>query len=229
MDYSVSVILLAGGKGSRMNSHIPKQFLELQRKPIILHSFEFFLSLPNIKEIIVVCEPSYQSLFEKPNTISLKFALPGYRRQDSVFNGLQQACIHSTLICIHDGARPFLNELHVKTAFEEALAHGASTLAVPLKFTVKENDTNGFIKKTLDRSKLFEIQTPQIIRQDLLASGFAFANEHNLEVTDDVSLIELLKKPVKLVTGSYQNIKITTKEDLSHAESIIQQNELILL
>lgn len=222
MDDFVSVILLSGGKGSRMNTPMPKQYLELQGKPIILYSFDFFKDLPNIKEIIVVCEPSYQYLFKAPKNIHLKFALPGPRRQDSVFNGLQLASINSDLICIHDGARPFLNEADVNKAIKEALTHGASTLGVPLKFTVKEVDANGFIKQTLDRSKLFEIQTPQIIRKDLLKKSFAYANDNKLEVTDDVSLVELLNEQVVVVLGSYQNIKITTKEDLAYAKNIVK-------
>jgi len=218
----LSVILLAGGIGSRMNSPIPKQFLMLQGKRIVNYSYDFFKNLGNIHEIIVVCDPSFRSYFEENEHVKLKFALPGTRRQDSVFNGLSQVSENSDFVMIHDGARPFLNKKIVEMGINEAILHGAATLATPLKFTVKQAGPNGLIKKTLDRSTLFEIQTPQIIKTEKLKQGFKVSHETNIEVTDDVSLIELLGLPVKLVMSSYQNIKITTRDDLSLAEKILE-------
>ena len=218
---AISVILLAGGKGSRMNSSIPKQYLKLREKPIVSYSYELLLTLPNLKEMIVVCENEYQSFFENPSNIPLKFALPGKRRQDSVFNGLQKVSRDTHLVCIHDSARPFLNKTFVLEAIHQASIHGASSLAVPLKYTVKEVDEDGLVLKTLDRTKLFEIQTPQIIEYELLKRSFLNNQETNIDVTDDTSLVEHLDKPVKLVLSSYQNIKITTAEDLKLAENIL--------
>lgn len=218
---TLSVILLAGGRGTRMNSSIPKQYLNLKDKPIVSYSYELLLTLPHLKEIIVVCENEYQSFFEAPTQIPLRFALPGKRRQDSVYNGLQKVSDDTDLVCIHDGARPFLNKTFVLEAIHQASIHGASSLAVPLKYTVKEVNPEGFVLKTLDRSTLFEIQTPQIIDYDLLRRAFLHNIENNIEVTDDTSLVEHLDKPVKLVLSSYQNIKITTKEDLEIAEKIL--------
>lgn len=218
---SVSVILLAGGKGTRMRSAIPKQFLPLRGKRIVNYSFDLLKTLPHVKEIIVVCDPLYYPYFETIDGVKLCFASPGLRRQDSVYNGFKEVSENAELVLIHDGARPFLNKNFVLEAISQAAIHGAATLATPLKFTVKEASVDGFIKKTLNRSSLFEIQTPQIIKRELLARGFALANQTNLEVTDDVSLVECLQLPVKLVMSSYQNIKITTQEDLAHAEMIL--------
>ncbi len=219
---AVSVILLAGGKGSRMNSTIPKQYLKLKDKPIVNYSYERLLTLPNLKEMIVVCEDQYHSFFEVPTHIPLKFALPGKRRQDSVYNGLHKVSSDTNLVCIHDGARPFLNKTFVLEAIHQASIHGASSLAVPLKNTVKEVNADGFVLQTLDRTKLFEIQTPQVIEYELLKRAFLYNhNNNNIDVTDDTSLVEHLNEPVKLVLSSYQNIKITTAEDLNLAEKIL--------
>lgn len=218
---AISVILLAGGKGSRMKSSIPKQYLMLREKPIVSYCYELLLTLPNLKEMIVVCENEYQFFFDNPTHIPLKFALPGKRRQDSVYNGLQKVSYDTDLVCIHDGARPFLDKTFVLEAIHQASLHGASTLAVPLKNTIKEVDADGFVIKTLDRTKLFEIQTPQIIEYKLLKRAFLHNHENNIDVTDDTSLVEHLEKPVKLVLSSYQNIKITTPDDLKLAEKIL--------
>lgn len=212
-----TVLLLAGGKGTRMNLPTPKQFLKLKDKPIALHSYELFLSMPEIQEIVVVCEPEYRHYFHV-ETISktVSFALPGDRRQDSVYNGFTAIQRPSDFVCIHDAARPFITPMLVQNVLSAAIEHGAAAAGMPIKFTLKEHDGHEFVKSTPDRSKYWEIQTPQVIRTKLFAEGYEqMGNEQT--VTDDVSLIELLKLPVKLVQGSYQNIKITTPEDLAFA------------
>lgn len=221
----VSVILLAGGKGSRMNLEIPKQFLPLGNQLMVHYSFHFFTKLSCVKEIVVVSEPKYQTFFQQTKDVEIRFALPGITRQLSVFNGLQEVSSDAKLVCTHDGARPFLDEMSFYELVKEARANEAATLAVPLKFTVKEKDRSNFVTKTHDRAPLVEIQTPQIIHYDLLKKGFKYAQEKQIEVTDDVSLVELLQKPVKLVMGSYQNIKITTVEDLELAEMIVKRGQ----
>lgn len=214
-----SVILLAGGHGTRMQSAVPKQFLEINQKPIVCYSYDLFMQIPEIDEVIVVCTPEFRSLFcchSKP----VIFALPGERRQDSVFNGLQ-ASSHE-LLCIHDAARPFIDRELVSRVLEAGEQFGAATVGIPVKFTVKEIDSLQFVKNTPDRSHIWEIQTPQVLHRDILIKGFQYANQNKLTVTDDVSLAELIQKQVKLVEGSHTNLKITVPGDLAFAQHFIK-------
>lgn len=222
MTYQVSVILLAGGTGQRMQAPIPKQFLPIQNKTIAAYSLDVFLKTPEVSEIIIVCDPQFRHHLEKSNANkAIKFALPGLRRQDSVFNGLSIASKSSDIICIHDSARPFITQNMVSNVISTAYSVGASAAAVPVKFTIKEINDKQFVKNTPDRSTLWEIQTPQAIKADILQKGFIKANEINLTVTDDVSLVELLGLHVKLVEGAYTNLKITTPDDLIIAEQLV--------
>lgn len=224
---AISAILVAGGTGTRMQASMPKQYLPLQGKPIALYSFELLCSFPEVKEIIVVCDPAYHEIFKNsfenlPRPPKrLTFALPGARRQDSVYNGLQVADSSFPFVTIHDSARPFLKHETVKAAFKAANEYGASVVGVSLKYTIKECDEESMVLKTPDRTRFYEIQTPQTMRKTWLEEGFKIALMQNLTVTDDTSLVELLGYPVKMVEGSYTNIKITTPEDLLLAEKLI--------
>ncbi len=221
---TMTAIFLAGGTGLRMNQKIPKQYLLIDGQPLFHYSLKTLLQVSAIEEIIIVCDPYYRNYFTNYQDYKLiKFALPGLRRQDSVYNGLQLANPLHSLICIHDAARPFIIKEQVLRVSEAAANYGAATLAMPLKFTIKEATANQFVKQTLARASLWEIQTPQILTQDILLAGFKIAHEKNITVTDDVSLAELIPSPVKLVEGSYENIKITSTEDLLLAKELIKK------
>ncbi|MBS0627971.1 MAG: 2-C-methyl-D-erythritol 4-phosphate cytidylyltransferase [Verrucomicrobia bacterium] len=207
-----------------MGKPIPKQYLLLKEKPIILHTLEAFLTFQDWGEIVIVCEPIYQSLFSSYNDIPLRFAPPGKTRQDSLFSGFDALLTSPEWICIHDGARPLLKEKDLRAVIDAGKIHGAATLATPVKTTIKEVDNDLVVKKTLLREKLWSIQTPQILRKDLLQKGRNYVTEKNITVTDDVSLAELLDHPVKLVEGSDSNIKITTQEDLSLANLLLKRS-----
>lgn len=216
-----SVILLAGGTGTRMRSAIPKQFLRLAEKMVVHHSLELFLSLDEVKEIALVCHPDYRSYFDTYADERIVFAEPGRLRQDSVWNGFQTLMHKEGLVCVHDAARPLIERDLIQNVLQAAQAHGAATAGMPLKFTLKQATQDGFVDRTLDRSLLWEIQTPQVIRYDLLEQGFAKAFQEHCEVTDDVSLVEHLGLPVKLVEGNERNFKITTSHDLILAEQYL--------
>lgn len=214
---NIGLVLLAGGQGVRMQTPLPKQFLPLGDKPLARHSLDVFLQCPFIVETVVVCAPEYRSLF---NGYSVSFADPGQRRQDSLYNGLQ--CLSSQVewVCVHDAARPFLTFEMLERLIQARQEVQAATLAVPIKSTVKEGDGKACVVRTLDRSRIWEIQTPQLVAKPILEAGFAHAIAHNLTVTDDVTLAELVGCPVKLVLGGYQNIKLTTPEDLLFAQCL---------
>jgi len=223
---SVSVILLAGGKGKRMGANIPKQYLPLLGQPIALYSFHIFSLMSEVKEIVVVCDPSYRDIFEEARnsvTVYLKFASPGKERQDSVFNGLQEVDQTTELVCVHDSARPLVLSGNVKMVLKDAWVHGAAVLGVPVKATIKEASNDSFVTRTLNRQTLWEMQTPQVIKPSLLRKGFEVVHREGLEVTDDVSIVEHLKHPVYITEGSYSNIKVTTPDDILLAERILNQ------
>ncbi len=212
----ITAILLAGGLGKRMESSIPKQFLPLAGKPVILYSFELLLLFPQIQEIIIVCDHAYRHLFDHP---LVKFAEPGAERQESVWNGASLASSSSDRLLIHDGARPCLEYELLAHLLATAQNYLAIASAVPVKSTIKQTNSEGLVEKTLNRACLWEIQTPQIIEPSLYKQGALLAKSQNLVLTDDVTLVELLGHPVKLVAGSYKNIKITTPEDLALAHT----------
>lgn len=217
---NLSAILLCGGTGERMGASSPKQYLPLAGKPIALHSLELFLENPNISEVIVVCENAYEMIF-KAYSNDIRFAKPGIKRQDSVYNGLQKVHFQNNFVLIHDSARPLLLQEDLQAIIDHTDMYDAIALATPVKETIKESHQNQMVFKTLNRKNLFNIQTPQLLKKTILEKGFAYAKKNHITVFDDVSLAELISHPVKLVIGSYENIKITTPEDLSIAENIL--------
>ncbi|WZY78633.1 2-C-methyl-D-erythritol 4-phosphate cytidylyltransferase, chloroplastic-like [Brassica napus] len=224
---SVSVILLAGGQGKRMKMTIPKQYIPLLGQPIALYSFFTFSHMPEVKEIVVVCDPFFRDIFEEYEDsidVDLKFALPGKERQDSVHSGLQEIDVNAELVCIHDSARPLVDTEDVEKVLKDGWAVGAAVLGVPAKATIKEVNSDSLVVKTLDRKTLWEMQTPQVIKPELLKRGFELVKREGLEVTDDVSIVEYLKHPVYVTQGSYTNIKVTTPDDLLLAERILSMD-----
>jgi len=219
----ISAILLSGGSGTRMGSSIPKQYLPIRGKPLILHTLDALLSFQDWGEIAVVCEESYTPLFAPYGKYPLRFALPGKERQDSVFAGAEVLSPLTKFVSIHDGARPLLKPKDLINVIEAGKLHGAATLGIPVKATIKEVDGNLFVEKTLAKSKLFEIQTPQVISYHLLQKGRAFVEKEKKLVTDDVSLAEILGVRVKIVPGSDDNIKVTTPLDLALVELLLRK------
>ncbi|PSC72393.1 2-C-methyl-D-erythritol 4-phosphate chloroplastic [Micractinium conductrix] len=221
-------MLLAGGVGKRMGASIPKQYLELRGQPIAIFSMQTFAGMPEVGEIVVVCEPEWRDVFEAcyarlPRKLPLKFAKPGAERQDSVLSGLQAIQSSAQLVAIHDSARPLVTAADTLLCLRDAWEVGAAVLGVPVKPTIKEVDGDGMVVKTLKRAALWEVQTPQVIRPALLREGFELVAREGLEVTDDVSIIEALGKPVRITSGSYTNIKVTTPDDMSVAERFLEE------
>ncbi|MBM3207250.1 MAG: 2-C-methyl-D-erythritol 4-phosphate cytidylyltransferase [Chlamydiae bacterium] len=222
MSHFISALLLAGGTGSRFGSAVPKQFLPLGNKLIAHHSLELFLKCPLIKEIVIVCDSNNTHYFSEYTDEKIRFAPPGITRQGSVQQGLLRVSPEAQYICIHDSARPLVSQKEILNLIEEGIEHKAAALGVPAKNTIKEVDHSGYAIATLDRSKLWEMQTPQILSSKLLWKGLDLANQNNITATDDIALAELLGLKPKIVLSSYRNIKITTKEDIWIAKALME-------
>jgi len=205
---TVSLILLAGGLGIRMSSDVPKTFLPLKGKPLVLHSFELFSKMSEIHQIVVVCPEDFRHLFPKATT----FATPGKTRQDSVQSGFQKT--KGEILLIHDGARPFVSKKDVLKLLCEGASTGAATLGSPVKNTIKQVKSS-LVEKTLDRSALYDIYTPQLLSREVYEKGY-HKNQH-APLTDDVALAESIGHPVKIVEGCHNNFKITYPIDLKLA------------
>ena len=138
-------------------------------------------------------------------------------------SGLEACPGDAALVCIHDAARPLVTPEEIFKVIGDAREHGAAVLGVPVKATVKESDDGEFVLRTVDRSRLWEVHTPQVIKPALLREGFDKVAKEGLEVTDDVSIIEQLGLPVKLTLGEYTNLKVTTPDDMVVATQILDQ------
>ncbi|WP_100934555.1 2-C-methyl-D-erythritol 4-phosphate cytidylyltransferase [Candidatus Chlamydia corallus] len=207
-----SLILLSGGQGRRFGSDIPKQYLPLHGLPLVLHSLKTLSSLPQIAEIIVVCAPSHQEIFKE---YQVSFALPGERRQDSVFSGLQQ--VSYSWVLIHDGARPFVYPDEIFDLVATAEKIGAAALASPIPYTIKQRNP----VRTLDRNNLAVIHTPQCIKTEILREGLSLAEKKRLTLVDDIEAAEILGKPPQLVFNKHPQIKISYPEDLTIAQALL--------
>mmetsp|Transcript_17416 Transcript_17416/g.36160 ORF Transcript_17416/g.36160 Transcript_17416/m.36160 type:complete len:238 (-) Transcript_17416:1005-1718(-) len=158
---NVAVVLLAGGVGKRMKADRPKQFLELGGKTVLRRSLELFLGMPDVvSEVVLVLEENARKEYSHPRVI---FASPGRERQDSVYNGLQQVSGQASLVAVHDSARPLVTREKIMDVLTDAAQFGAAVLGVPSKATIKESEDGKFVLRTIDRSRLWEIQTPQVI------------------------------------------------------------------
>lgn len=227
-----SAIVLAAGSGVRFNSSTPKPLVKINSKPIIVYSLETLSKNPYIKDIIVVVNPKNKKQitgiikqFAAPKAI--KIVLGGKRRQDSVRNGLKALGCNCNLVLIHDAARPFIKSGDLSAVIKAAKNKGAAILGVPVKATIKKAFIRAqaagllyraVVAKTLNRENLWEIQTPQVFRKDLILE--AYKKFGRSPATDDAMLVEKLGKKVILVCGCYTNIKITTPEDIIIAKAI---------
>jgi 2-C-methyl-D-erythritol 4-phosphate cytidylyltransferase len=219
------VIIVAGGSGTRMNNAIPKQFLELQGKPILMHTFEKFAAAISEINFVLVLPSSYleqwKSLCKKYNfTISYQLAEAGETRFHSVKNGLALVP-ENCIVGVHDAARPLVSKNTIVNAFETAHQKGNASPAISLNESIREVKSGS--NKAVDRSNYFIIQTPQCFQSSLLQK--AFLQEYNPLFTDDASVLEAMGEKINLIEGNRENIKITTPHDLIIAEAIMD-NEL---
>ena len=221
----ISAIVLAGGRGKRMNYHKSKQFIEIKGKPVLVYTLEKFIYNKNIDEVILVLPEDEVDYCKKEvlQRYSLKverIVIGGKERQDSVFNALE-AMEKADIVLIHDGARPFINEKIIEEGIKYANIYGAAAPGVTPKDTIKVKNEDNISVDTPDRNMLVAVQTPQCFKYDEIYQCHRKIKEENAIVTDDTSVVERYGHKVYLYEGDYTNIKITTPEDLILAERLI--------
>lgn len=226
-----SAVIVAAGMGKRMQSNINKQYIKLRDKEVVAHTIEVFDKNDNIDEIIVAVREDEEEFFvehvlNKYNfDKKIKIAHGGNERQDSVYNGLKKVSKECNIVLIHDGARPFVSDAIINNSIEEAIENKAVVVGVPVKDTIKVLDDKNIITNTPNRKYVWAVQTPQSFDYELLMKSYDNAFENNFFGTDDAMLVENMGYNVKMIMGSYENIKMTTKEDLNFAEQILKSRE----
>lgn len=221
-------IIVAAGKGERISGNIPKQFVQIKKKPILAYTVEKFEKCELVDEIVLVVPEDYMS-FCSYNVVDVyefkkikRILCGGKERQDSVYQGLSALSENTDMVVIHDGVRPFVSTQKIRESIELCEKEKAVILALPINETVKRVEDE-YVLTTLNREKLWIAQTPQVFEYKLILNAYRKAIEDGFIGTDDSSLVERLGFKVKILEGEYENIKITTAEDLALAEGMIEK------
>ncbi len=223
-----AAILVAAGKGTRMGPNVDKVFLELAGAPVVAHTWKRFDASPEIHEVVVVVRAGMESAFaEIASKCDLKkpfrFATGGKERQDSVWNGLATVSAGVELVAIQDAARPCTSAAVIAAAMIAARKTGAAVAAQSVTDTIKESADGRRVERTLDRSRLWAVQTPQVFRLEIIQRALAEVRRRGVAVTDDTAACELIGQPVELVVSAEPNPKVTRPEDLPYIEWLLQQ------
>lgn len=225
----VIVIVPAAGAGKRLGGSVKKQFLVLRDKPIIAHTLQRFEHCSDVDEMAVAVPEQQISEME---TIVSRYRLHkvsmvtvgGEKRQDSVYNTLRRLTINpSDIVMVHDGVRPFIESKRVSHLVRACKDYEAAVLAVQPKDTIRRSRGGEFFDQTLDRNALWLVQTPQAFRGTLLLKAFKKAKQEKFYGTDEAVLVERVGVRAKIVEGSYDNIKITTQEDIELGQLILER------
>lgn len=225
----ISVVIVAAGLGRRMKSNINKQYLLLKEKPIVAYTIDKFENNTYIDEIILVAKDDEKeycriNVVEKYNYKKVKAIVSGgSKRQDSVYNGLKLCNDKTKIVLIHDGVRPFVKNEEINKIIEETSKSNACVTGVKVKDTIKIVDDKNEIIDTPNRENLWAVHTPQGFSYKLILEAHKKSKTEGWVVTDDSMLVEKLGRKVKMIEGSYENIKITSPEDLYMAESILEE------
>ncbi len=226
-----SVIILAAGQGKRMNTDKNKQFMEVEGKPILAYTIEAFLKTNIIDEIIIVINSSEIELitekvlkkYFKKKYSEFKIIIGGEQRYNSVYNGLKSLDEKSEYVLIHDGARPLVSTYEINKSIEGLVVNGACVLGVKAKNTYKQVDNQLNVINTIPRESLYSILTPQSFHKSIIVAAYNLGINDAIGITDDGMMVEKFGEiPVKIIEGSYENIKITTPEDLILMKKIIE-------
>ncbi len=218
-----SLIIPAGGVGKRMGGEVPKQYLELNKVPILIHTIKNFEKFECIDSCIIAAHPDWHEfIYSKAEQFKVKLSVccvdNGAERQYSVYNALKSKyCRSAEYVLIHDAVRPFVSKQLIKDLFKELENYSAVIPALPAKDTIKVLNDDGTVEKTLDRSKLCLVQTPQAFKKNVILKAFDTAINLGFLGTDDASIAEFCGITVKVIAGSAENYKITDRQDLINA------------
>lgn len=224
---SVSAIIVAAGRGTRMGPNIDKLFLEVAGRAVVAHTWAAFDSSREINDLILVVRGGMEEEFDTlAASLSVKkpfrYARGGAERQNSVYNGLQLV-MNCDIVAIQDAARPCTTHKIISDCIAAARETGAAVAAQKVTDTLKEAGENQLISRNVDRSKLWAVQTPQVFKVDVIRNALAAVLERGLQVTDDTAACELIGQPVRLVESLTPNPKVTTPSDLPFIETILRQ------
>ena len=224
---TATAIIVAAGKGVRMQSDTRKQYMTLGGLPVLARTLQAFDRCEAIRAIyLVIPETDFQFCREtilpeaRPAT-PVHLVSGGAERKDSVYNGLLAAEGEEEIVVIHDGVRPLILPEQIERCLSTAATSGAGILAIPVKDTLKRVHTGSCIESTVQRESLWAAQTPQAFQYKLILEAHQAGEGHADGITDDAQLVERMGRPVKIIPGSYVNLKITTPEDLALAEAIL--------
>lgn len=221
-------IIPAGGSGKRLGAPVAKQYLLLNSLPVLVHTVRVFQKADVISDVVLVVppddiEPVRKQVVEKYGLTKVSAVVAGgHERQDSVMNGLRAVAAACDVVIVHDGVRPLVTEAMIVQVAAAAAEGGAASIGVPVKDTIKETTDENMVRGTIPRRNLWQTQTPQAFQYDLLCRAYEAAVSDHYYGTDDASLVERLGAQVRMITGSYENIKITTQEDLILAEAFMR-------
>jgi len=227
---SKALIIPAAGSGQRMQRETAKPFIKLHNRPILAHTLSSFLPLDGLTHVLVATSVDYMEEArhilrnQLGDRISWECVLGGDERQQSVFKALMKVS-EIDLTLVHDAVRPFVTLQQIQRCCMEAEETGAAILGIPSKDTLKKVDAHQMVQETPERKFMWQVQTPQVFRTELLKKAHASAADQDYIGTDDASLVERLGEPVKIVRGSSRNIKITFPQDLKWADFLLKQNE----
>jgi len=222
-----SAIIVAAGKGTRMGANVDKLWLEVAGRPVVAHTWKQFNDADCVDEIILVVRDGMQSHFtelaEKFNFHKpFRLVVGGAERQDSVWNGIAAVSPKTEIVAIQDAARPCTSIALIAATIAAARETGAAVAAQPVTDTIKETADGKIISRTVDRSKLWSVQTPQTFRVEVIRRAISAAREKNLILTDDTAACELIGQPVQLVKSATPNPKVTVPADLPFIENLLQ-------
>lgn len=227
----VSALIAAAGQGKRMGAKANKQYLMVNNQRILNLTLLQLDKIAQVMELIILVPAVELDFCQKLICDDINLKTPwklipgGQERQDSVYAGLAALSSATDYVLVHDGARPLITGELIENVLLKAEKDGAAVLAVPVKDTIKVADSSGVVKYTPERDSLWAIQTPQVFQRELICQAYKESILTGYYGTDDASLVEALGHPVSLVLGSYENIKITTPEDLLLAEEILRRRE----